>query len=132
MLFETLNQPKVFLALACAGFLAGFFFDASNYITWLFNKSKIVQTVTDFFATVMSFAVFFLTVLFLDYGKVRLYHITIFVLMFFLQRITLGKLIAKFLNWCYNQFTKSMQKLLKRLQKKKKNGKLKHKPEQTV
>jgi uncharacterized protein YacL len=119
MLFETLSQPKIFAFLAMAGFLTGFVFDVSNYILWLCKKNKIVQIATDFLATMISFVIFYLVVLKLNYGSVRLYQIFAFVITFIIQRITLGKIIANFFDWCYNLFTKILQKLLKGLQKKK-------------
>lgn len=133
MLFETLSQPKIFAILALTGFLAGFVFDISNYIVWLCKKNKIVQIITDFLATVACCIIFFVVVLQIDYGNVRLYQIISYLTTFLTQRFTLGKLIAKFFDWCYNHFTRLMQKLLKGFQKKKEDEEQSNQsPNQTV
>lgn len=119
MLFETLSQPRVFALLFAIGFLSGFVFDATNYIVFLCNKNKTAKIVFDFFATLICFAVFFLATLKFDYGNIRLFHIFAFVLPLALQRKTLGNVIAKLFDWCYNLFKSILQKTLKGLRKKK-------------
>lgn len=106
MLYQTLNQPLICLFLLLLGFASGLIFDVSNYIVFLCKNNNITKIIFDFFATVAVSTIFFLAVYFLDYGQIRLFHFVVFFGFLILQRITLGKLIAKFIQVCYNCFVK--------------------------
>ncbi len=114
MLFETLSQPQIFWFLALIGFLSGFIFDISGYIVFLCKKNKIVKIILDFLASLTTFFVFYLAVSKIDFGAVRAYHLLAFLSSFSTQRISLGNIIAKLFDWCYNLFTKIIQKIFKR------------------
>lgn len=114
MLFETLSQTQIFWNLALIGFVSGFIFDLSTYVVFLCKKNKIVKILFDFFATILVFLCFYFIVSKIDYGTIRLYHLFAFFAFFAIQRISLGKIIAKFFDWCYNIFIKTLQKILKR------------------
>ena len=122
ILFETLNEPKIFLYLIIFGFFSGFFFDICYLITFLCNKNKIVKGILQTFATICCFFILFLINLKLNYGVFRIYIFIVFFLSVFVERITLGKLIAKTQNWCYNVFRKFVN-----FTKEKLNGKRKEK-----
>lgn len=106
ILFETLNQPYILVWLIFSGFLCGLFFDFSQTITFLCNNNKVVKIVFDAFATLSSFFVLFFVNLNLNYGQFRVYVVFVFLLFLFLERISVGKLIAKTNSWCYNLFKK--------------------------
>lgn len=106
MLYESLSQPLICVCVLVIGFASGFVFDISNYIIFLCKNNKITKIVFDFAATICVFAIFFVTIFKLDYGNIRFYHVLIFFVFLVLQRITLGKLIAKFIQVCYNHFIK--------------------------
>lgn len=106
ILFETLNQPKIFIALFIAGFLCGFIFDVLHFIHFLCKKNKIVGYALDSIGVVFSFAMLFLTNLNFNYGAFRMYIFLMFFFALLLQRLTLGKLIAKLETVCYNLFIK--------------------------
>lgn len=114
MLFETLSHPQIFWYLALIGFLSGLFFDFSAYIVFLCKKNKVVKIVFDFFSTVAVFFIFYIAVSKIDYGSIRFYHLLAFLSFFTIQRITLGKIIAKLFDWCYNIFIRALQKISKR------------------
>ena len=122
IIFETLNEPKIFLFLIIFGFLCGFLFDICYLITFLCNENKIVNNILQFFATIICFFIVFLINLKLNYGVFRAYIFISFFFAIFLERITLGKLFAKTRNWCYTHFKK-----LVNLTKEKINGKRKEK-----
>ena len=122
IIFETLNEPKIFLFLIIFGFLCGFLFDICYLITFLCNENKIVKNILQFFATIICFFIVFLINLKLNYGVFRAYIFISFFFAIFLERITLGKLFAKTRNWCYTHFKK-----LVNLTKEKINGKRKEK-----
>ncbi len=122
IIFETLNEPKIFLFLIIFGFLCGFLFDICYLITFLCNENKIVKNILQFFATIICFFIVFLINLKLNYGVFRVYILISFFFAIFLERITLGKLFAKTRNWCYTHFKK-----LVNFAKEKLNGKRKEK-----
>ena len=117
MLFETLFQPKIFFYLMLVGFASGFVFDVCLYIVFLFKNNKIALMVMDFVACIIIFTIFYLAVLVLDYGAFRAYHLVTFLCFLVLERYTLGKLIAKLLDKCYNAFIKVFEKIARGLQK---------------
>lgn len=111
MLYETLNQPIICLLLILIGFLSGFVYDISNYIVFLCKNNSVVKIIFDFLATICIFSIFYVSILNLDYGRLRLYHFLIFFIFLILERISLGKLIAKLIDICYNLLTKMFNKI---------------------
>ncbi len=122
IIFETLNEPKIFFILIIFGFLCGFLFDISYLITFLCNENKIIKNTLQFFSTIICFIVIFLINLKFNYGVFRAYIFISFFFALFLERISLGKLFAKTKNWCYNLFKKFVN-----FAKEKLNGKRKEK-----
>lgn len=126
-LFETANQPLVLFCCILFGFLSGLIFDLGGLLCFLCKKNKIVQIICDLFSTLLCFFVAFCICYKLNFGQFRLYIPLIFFTFVYLERITLGKLVAKAYLKCYNVFEKIMQKILKVIQKNKKNGTTKEK-----
>lgn len=114
MLFETLSQPQIFLYLTLVGFMSGFVFDVCSYIVFLCNNNKVVKAIAEFFASLTTFLLFYFAVLKVDFGAVRAYHMLAFFSSFSVQRISLGNIIAKFFDWCYNLFVNTINKIFKR------------------
>lgn len=106
MLYQTTTQPLLCFYLLLLGFASGLVFDVSNYIVFLCKNNRVTKIVFDFLATITVCAVLFGFVFLFDYGQMRVYHLLIFFTFLILQRITLGKLIAKFIQVCYNNLTK--------------------------
>ncbi len=121
ILFETLSQPYILVWLIFSGFCSGFLFDITNTITFLCNNNKVVKNIFQALATISSFLILFFVNLNTNYGQFRIYVLVVFLLFLFLQRLTLGKLIAKTNVWCYTNF----RKLTNLLTKVKLNGKQK-------
>ena len=113
ILFETLNQPYILILLIIFGFLSGFLFDFAYIISFLCNENKIVKNIFQFFAVFFSFFILFLLNLNINYGQFRVYIFVVFFFFLFIQRITVGKLIAKTKIWCYNTFKKLTKLILK-------------------
>ena len=113
ILFETLNQPNILLFLVIFGFLSGFLFDFAYIISFLCNNNKIVENIVQFFAIFFSFLILFFVNLKTNYGQFRVYIFVVFFLFLSIQRITVGKLIAKSKIWCYNTFKKITKTILK-------------------
>lgn len=125
ILYETLNQPIILLYLIILGFLSGLFFDFAYIISFLCNKNKLITNILLFFSTLLSFFTLFMLNLKINYGQFRVFIFIVFFLFLFLERISLGKVIAKTQIWCYTTFTKVVNKI-KNIGK---NGKRKNKKE---
>lgn len=119
ILYETLNQPLIFLLIIVIGFFSGIIFDFSNYLTFLFNKNRIIEKFFDAIAVVLCGAVFFIALLMLNFGEFRFYILLGYVLGIFIYRVTLGLIVAKVCSFCYNKFKLGMSKLSNKLFKKK-------------
>lgn len=126
ILFETANQFYIFLSCIFFGFLSGLFFDLAGLICFLCKNNKIIRFFCDFFAVLMCFFVVFLICYKLNYGQFRIYIPLVFGGFCYLQRITLGKLVAKGYLKCYTLFINFSQRIVK-LFTKIKNGKTKEK-----
>ena len=109
MLYETLAQPKVFLVLFAFGFLSGLIFDFLKLLNYFFDNNKISRQIFTFLGVVLSFLIFVETNLWFNYGDIRFFAFFSFFLALILQRATLGKLLAKFMDKCYN-FLKNLGK----------------------
>ena len=107
MLYETLSQPLIVLYLFLGGFICGIFFDFANMILVGSKREKIsykiFRNILDCICVFLAFVIFYIIVLQTAYGEVRFYQIIIFALAVILERITIGKFVAKLLNWCYNK-----------------------------
>ena len=95
------------------GFLSGLLFDICYLVTFLCNNNKIVKNIFECVTTLCSFVVLFLINLYTNYGQFRVYIFIVFFLSLLLQRVTLGKIIAKTKNACYNAFTKLVKRFTK-------------------
>lgn len=117
MLYETLSQPYVFFILFLTGVLAGLFFDIANFTILLCNKNKVIQQIIYFFTVMISFTVFFVVNLNINYGQFRIYIFLALGIGFILERFTFGKLWTKLFNKCYNQIEVFRQTILSKLKK---------------
>ena len=117
MLYETLNQPLLLLIFLTAGVVGGFIFDAGNYIKFLFSNKKAPYVVIDFIETSMCLGLLFFVNLKYNYGQVRLFPALIFFIFFSLERITIGKMLAKIYISCYNLLRKAIKKNTQRKNK---------------
>lgn len=124
LLFETLSQPLVFLILFGIGFLCGFLFDLEKYVLFLVNKNKVIEIVLDVFLTFSTCFSLYLSVVRFYFGELRVFLIIAFSLGLFVQRISLGRLIAKSFEKCYIGFRKLVSKIT--------NGKFKKKKEKST
>lgn len=118
LLYETLSQPVIFLIILLVGFACGLIFDARNYICFLCNKNKVVCHLTDFFAGLLSFAIFFLSIGKLNFGQLRVYLALGFAVGLIIERFSVGLIIAKVANWCYTLFKGLVNKITNGKQKK--------------
>ena len=124
ILFETLNQPKILLNIILGGFVCGLIFDICYLVTFLCNNNKITKNILEFFSIFFCFFILFVINQKLNYGQMRIYVFVFFVTSLLIERLTLGKIIAKTRNWCYTQFRKFANKLTKVIKwNKRKNSK---------
>ena len=119
MLYETLSQPLIALILIVAGFFSGIFFDIANVLLLNIKSQKlqkIFKNILDCCCVLLCGSVFYIVVLFWAYGDVRIWQIILFGLAVCIERVTIGKLIAKIIVICYNNFIKFMKFIKKKIQ----------------
>lgn len=114
MLGETLSQPLIFLMLILFGFSSGIIFDICNFIWKMSKNNKILKHFLDFFGTIIVFLLFFICIFNFNFGELRLYEFLVFFTFFSLERFTIGKLVEKFIELCYNGFVKLVNKINQR------------------
>lgn len=115
MLYETLSQPLILLQILGVGFLSGVVFDLNTFFYILCDKNKIARFILDILSTLAVFVVFFLLILNIAYGEIRVYQIAVFVIALAVERLTIGKLVAKAIFVCYNFCGKVLRKTYKKL-----------------
>lgn len=86
MLYETLSQPLIALYLLLSGLGSGLFFDAGNLVYSIFPK-KWFRIFLDIICMLLTGLVFFLVILYVNYGELRLYQVIIFALAVILERL---------------------------------------------
>ena len=80
MLYPTLNQPIVLLALFACGIVCGLVFDVCKILTTLAGNDKFSKHFFDFLATIFSFLLLFFVNLWCNYGQFRLYVFLVFLI----------------------------------------------------
>lgn len=113
MLYETLSQPLIILAILGTGILAGLIFDVGTLVTYFCNKNKVIRQIIYFFQTISAALLLFYINLLVNYGRFRIYILLLFTVSFTLERFVIGKLWTKLLDKCYNTINKFKGKLKK-------------------
>lgn len=121
MLYETLKQPSLLIAFIIAGICSGIIFDIGNFIKFLFSNKKFPSIIIDIIQTSFIIFVEFIINLKYNYGQIRLFPIFIFLIFFTIERLTLGKIVAKFYSSCYNNLIKLICKMWRKKQNDKTN-----------
>lgn len=121
MLNETLNQPYLLLTFLIVGLIGGLIFDIGNFIKFLCSNKKIPSVCIDIVQTSLCLTLILFTNLYFNYGLIRLFPIVCFLTSFSVERFTLGKLIAKIYNACYNGLTKLKEKIWRKVKNAKTN-----------
>ena len=120
MLYETLFQPKIFLILFLIGFVCGFLLDFASLMHYFTGKNKAFKEIFASVAIILSFIIFDQTNLLVNYGDLRFFPFLAFWGAFVLQRLTIGKILAKFMEKCYNFLRKLLKTIFEKLKWKKK------------
>lgn len=111
MLYETLNQPIIFLSFLILGLFCGLIFDFGNFIKFLFSNKKLPSIIIDIIQTFIILYLLFLFNLIINYGQIRLFIILVFTFSFIIERYIVGKFVAKFYIKCYNVIVNINKKL---------------------
>lgn len=123
MLYETLNQPQIFLFVVLFGFLSGIIFDFKKIIKNNI-KNKIFDYFLSFFCVFLVILIYFFVNLKLNYGEFRFYILITFCLALSIERIFIGNLLENFLKKCYTKLERKIKKLYEDKIRKRKNRKL--------
>ena len=103
MLYPTVNQPIVIIAMFFTGLACGLIFEIFRFLTFLSGNDKISKIFFDFLAVIFSFALFFIVNLAVNYGQFRVYVILIFLIGFAVEEIILKILWKKLKKKCYTR-----------------------------
>ena len=104
MLYETLNHPNLFIIFFIIGLLNGFIYDIGNFIKFLCNNKKVACFLIDFIQTTIALVITFYSNLVFHYGQIRIIIFVIICIAFYIERLTIGKIVAKFYFKCYLSF----------------------------
>lgn len=108
MLFETLFQANIFLSIMYFGIICGLVYE----ITHLFKfKKYILCVLQDLFFMLIFSVIYIICVHILCFGEFRFYTIFAFIVGFLIERKSIGKIVALFLNMIYNICVKFLTKL---------------------
>ena len=124
MLYPTINQPIVFIAIFFTGLACGVVFDVFRILTMLSGGDKWSRHIFDFLAGIFSFFLLFFVNLKVNYGQCRIFVFAVFLLSFYLERLISKFLWTKLLSRWYTNITKingEIAKKLKHGRKKKEN-----------
>lgn len=117
MLFETLKQSYVFLGAIYFGLLLGIVYEILNF--FLKKKNKIFTFLKDLLFSLSATFLFIVCLKLVNYGEFRLFILLAFIVGFIVERLTIGFIVSKvieftckFLKIVYNTLLKN--KFLKR------------------
>ncbi len=110
MLYPTINQPLIFLALFVGGIVGGLIFDVFKILTTLSGNDKFSQHFFDFIATILAFCLLFLINLWLNFGQFRLYVPAVYLASFALERFISKFLWTKLVEKWYTSIAKRGRK----------------------
>ncbi|MGN1162396.1 MAG: spore cortex biosynthesis protein YabQ [Christensenellales bacterium] len=114
MLYSVQFQFSTFLIIFFVVFASSFLYDVSALIYQLTAKNNVVKNIFNFLATSVILIIFYLVVLSKNYGEMRWFCFLAAFLAIVIQRITFGKIIAKFYDLWYNAFEKIKQRINER------------------
>ena len=113
MLYSTLLQGQMFLAMLYFGLLCGIVLTVKKLIDRITKKNKYFIVLTDILFVAICSLVFLLAKIKFCYGEFRLFEIISFCLGIFLEQISINNLVEKILKLLYNFFVKVFLKIKK-------------------
>ena len=111
MLYSTLLQGQMFLAMLYFGLLCGIVLTVKKLIDKITKKNKYFIVLTDILFVAICSLVFLLAKIKFCYGEFRLFEIISFCLGIFLEQISINNLVEKILKLLYNFFVKVFLKI---------------------
>ena len=117
ILFSTLTQLNVFLFMLYCGLLSGVLYEIMYFIRKLLHF-KVFEIICDVAFVVVGALLFVFAINYSNFGQIRLFLFLSFGLGFGLERISIGFLVAKFLEFIYNKFVLKIFNALKGLRRK--------------
>lgn len=117
ILFSTLTQLNVFLFMVYFGLLSGVFYEVIYFLRKTLHF-KVFEILGDIVFVSSSALLFVFAINYSNFGQLRLFLFVGFVLGFVLERISIGFLVAKFLEFIYNKVVLKIFNALKGLRRK--------------
>lgn len=115
MIFNSNILGNSALFMFYVGLCMGVLYETLLFLRKLTNNSKIVTCISDIVFATAFISVFIFGIQFCNYGKFRVFLLATYIFAFFVERATLGNLVAKFINFIYNLYIKLYNKFIKRL-----------------
>jgi len=110
MLYETLKHGVIFLSMLYFGLVGGVFYEIKSLCFKPLEKNAFLTIILDTVFFVILALLFFVAIQFTNYGEIRFFLFISFFLGFFLERITIGSMLAKFFKVLYNKFINVVKK----------------------
>lgn len=114
ILFSSLNGLNCFLLMLFCGCLIGVVYETGYFIRRLI-PIKFITILVDAIFVLLSFLLFVFAINYCNFGEFRLFLLSSFLLGFVLERVSIGFLVAKILEFIYNCFVKKIIFRLKKL-----------------
>ena len=106
MLYPTVNQPLIFVAMLVGGLIGGLIFDIFKVLTTLSGGDNFSRHLFDFLATIFTCSLLYLINLWLNYGQFRVYVLAVFLAGFAFERFLSKFLWTKLVEKWYTIFAK--------------------------
>ena len=107
ILFSTLNGLNCFLLMLFCGCVVGIIYEVGFFIRKLIPL-KITIFIVDAIFVVLSFIIFIFAINYCNFGYFRLFLLISFLLGFVIERVSIGFLVAKILEFIYNYFVRKI------------------------
>ena len=102
-------QLKDFGIMLLLGLILGIIYGILN----MHSKIKLIyflQIISDLIFSCLTYFIFAIVINKINYGEIRIFLLIGYILGFFIERITLGKLFAKGYKWVYTTLVKALKK----------------------
>lgn len=111
MFLENLSYNWCFCTFLYLGLLLGLMYEITSFVVSLTRGNKVIRAVLDVVIVILGFLVFTLAINSLGNGYFRVFFVLGYLLGFYLERISIGFLVAKICLFVYNKSIKILSYL---------------------
>ena len=106
MFLNSLDHNMCFFAMIYLGLIVGIVYEITCFICKIAKNNKVVRSFFDVIVVFLAFVLFFLAINTLGNGYFRLFFVVGYALGIYLEKISLGFLVAKICLFVYNNSIK--------------------------